>query len=96
MSGEAKFFNKWKSELIAIFRSQGETILVEKKRAPKESGSIPFSLTRMVPEGYWLKDFEAIFGLPLPGTRLSIEKLFEGCSKFEVGANGTVRRVEPK
>jgi len=94
MNAEAKVFNKWKSELIALFRGQGETILVEKKRAPKGSGSIPFTLTRMVSEGYWLKDFEAIFSLPLPGTSLSIEKLFDGCSKYEIEEQGTARRVE--
>lgn len=94
MNAETKVFNKWKSELIALFRGQGETILVEKRRAPKGSGTIPFTLTRMVPEGYWLKNFETIFSLPPPGASLSIEKLFDGCCKYETEEQGTARRVE--
>ncbi len=94
MSSEAKVFSKWKSELIAIFRSQGENVLVEKKRAQKGAESIQFTLVRMLPDGYWLKHFESTFGLPLPGEKLPIEKLFEGCSKYEIEANGTARRVD--
>jgi hypothetical protein len=89
-----KIFRKWRAELTAILRAQGENLLIERRRAAKDSTGIPFTITRPGGDCVWVKDFENIFTLPPAGCRISIEKLFEGGTRIEVLEDGSVKEVE--